>query len=299
MLTAPRIEGTVAVGGGRRLSYAEFGVPGGRPVVWLHGTPGARRQIPEAARVAAVELGVRLIGLDRPGVGESNPHLYRNVLEFTDDFAVVLDDLGIDDLAMIGLSGGGPYLLAAAHRFPDRVRAGAVLGGVAPSVGPDAAPGGVVSLAARFQPVLRRCRVPLAAGLGGLVWTLRPVATPCLVVYGWLSPAADRRLLARPEFRAMFLDDLVNGSRSGLRAPIYDIVLFGRDWGFRVADVRVPVRWWHGDADHIVPLRHGEHVVGLLPDAELFVLPGESHLGSLGDAERILTDLLATWDAAS
>ena len=43
-------------------------------------------------------------------------------------------------------------------------------------------------------------------------------------------------------------------------------------------------------------LRHGEHVVSLLPDAELFVRPGESHLGGLGAAEEVLATLLAVWD---
>jgi hypothetical protein len=39
-------------------------------------------------------------------------------------------------------------------------------------------------------------------------------------------------------------------------------------------------------------------MVSLLPDAELFVLPGESHLGSLPIAERVLADLAETWDRA-
>jgi len=60
--------------------------------------------------------------------------------------------------------------------------------------------------------------------------------------------------------------------------------------------VKMPVKWWHGDADHIVPLAHGEHCVRLLPDAELFVRPGESHLGGFGAAEEVLETVLAAWD---
>jgi pimeloyl-ACP methyl ester carboxylesterase len=67
LLTTPRLEGTVTLDDGRRLGFAEFGSARGRAVFWLHGTPGARRQIPEPARIAAVEHGVRLIGVDRPG----------------------------------------------------------------------------------------------------------------------------------------------------------------------------------------------------------------------------------------
>ena len=90
----------------------------------------------------------------------------------------------------------------------------------------------------------------------------------------------------------MFLDDLLNGSRRQMAAPFYDVIAFSRDWGFRLDEVKVHVRWWHGDADHIVPVRAREHVVSRLPDAELYPMPGESHLGGLGRAEEILRSML-------
>src|SRR5699024_11948503 len=98
---------------------------------------------------------------------------------------------------------------------------------------------------------------------------IRPIASPALELYARISPEGDRRLLVRPEFKAMFLDDLLNGSRKQLGAPFADIVLFARDWGFRLHEVQPPVHWWHGDHDHIVPFAHGEHMVSRLPDAKL------------------------------
>jgi pimeloyl-ACP methyl ester carboxylesterase len=91
----------------------------------------------------------------------------------------------------------------------------------------------------------------------------------------------------------MFLDDLLNGSRFQTSAPLADVVLFARDWGFNLQDVKVPVRWWHGDDDHIIPFRHGEHVVSRLPDATLSVIDGESHLGGLGIARDVIETLMA------
>jgi pimeloyl-ACP methyl ester carboxylesterase len=296
LLTGPRLEGTVTLGDGRRLGFAEFGSARGRAVLWLHGTPGARRQIPEPARIAALHHDVRLIGVDRPGVGSSSPHLYGQIVDFAADLRELVDRLDIADFGLIGLSGGGPYVLAGAHEMPDRVRAAVVLGGVAPSVGPEAAPGGIVSLTARFQTALTALREPIALGVTAFVWAARPFGSPALSIYAKLSPEGDRRLLNRPEFKAMFLDDLLNGSRVGLRAPVYDAVLFGRDWGFDVRDIRIPIEWWHGDADHIIPLSHGQHVVALLPDAHLHIQPGESHLGGLGEAELVLDSLLDAWD---
>ncbi len=292
----PKLEGNIAVGGGRQIGFAEFGAPQGRAVFWLHGTPGARRQIPTEARAYAVEADIRLIGIDRPGIGSSTPYQYENVFEFADDLRTIADTLGIDKMAVVGLSGGGPYTLACAAAMPERVVAVGVVGGVAPAVGPDRIGGGLMALGSRVAPLLQVAGLPIRLTALTLVRLIRPFAGPAADLYGLVSPPGDRALLARPEIKAMFLDDLLNGSRKQLAAPFYDVVAFARDWGFRLDEVKVHVRWWHGDADHIIPFAHGEHVVSRLPDAELHPMPGESHLGGLGRAEEILRTMVELWD---
>jgi pimeloyl-ACP methyl ester carboxylesterase len=180
--------------------------------------------------------------------------------------------------------------------MPERVVVTAVLGGVAPTVGPDAIGGGVMALASVAAPVVEVVGVPLSFVATRLIRLIRPIGERAVDMYGRMSPEADRALLARPEFKAMFLDDLLNGSRKQMAAPFADVVVFARDWGFRLDEVKVPVLWWHGDRDHIVPFEHGQHVVSRLPDAELYHLPGESHLAGLGRAEEILSNVMASWD---
>ncbi|WP_220794899.1 alpha/beta fold hydrolase [Nocardioides pelophilus] len=194
---------------------------------------------------------------------------------------------------MIGLSGGGPYALAAGAGLPDRVSGVGVLGGVAPTRGVDAVGGGVIQLAVRLAPVLSHARVPLGIALTTAIRTVKPFAGAGLDLYAAVQPIGDKNLLSRPEFKAMFLDDLLNGSRFQTSAPLADLVLFTRDWGFELGDVSVPVRWWHGDADHIVPFRHGQHTVERLPNATLSVIDGESHLGGLGIAAAVLSELMS------
>lgn len=293
----PKLEGNVAVGEDRQIGFAEFGAPQGRTIFWLHGTPGARRQIPIEARAYAEEADIRLIGIDRPGIGSSTPHQYQNVLAFTDDLRTIADTLGIDTMAVVGLSGGGPYTLACAAAMPERVVAAGVVGGVAPATGTDRIGGGLMgNVGTRVAPLLELAKVPIGMVATTLIRLIRPLAGPAADLYGLVSPPADRALLARPEIKAMFLDDLLNGSRRQMTAPLYDIVAFARDWGFGLDTVKVPVLWWHGDADHIVPYAHGQHVVSRLPDAELYPMPGESHLGGLGRAEEILRSMLDVWD---
>lgn len=293
-ITAPRYEGRVAVGGGRYLGVAEFGPPTAeQSIVWFHGTPGARRQIPDEARRIADDRGIRIIGMDRPGVGLSTPHLYKRLIDFTPDLEMALDRLGVGRYATVGLSGGAPYALAAAFAFPDRVARVGILGGVVPSGGEEGATGGLVSLATRFKPLLPLMSEPAGALLTTLVRVARPVASPGLDLYARFSPPGDREVLGRPDVKEMFIDDLVNSGRHSMRAAVYDAILFTRAWGFNVRDVTAPVTWWQGDDDNIVPLSHAEHIVPLIPNAELRVRPGEGHLGGLGIATEVCDTVLA------
>ena len=289
----PALEGTVAVREDRRLSFAEYGSPRGEALVWMHGTPGARRQIPLEARAYAEAHGLRIVGIDRPGIGSSTPYLYPDIADWTDDLELLLDALAIDTVRIVGLSGGGPYALAAGAALPDRVLGVGVLGGMAPTVGPDAVEGGIIQLAVRLAPLLSATRVPLGIALTNVVRLVRPLAGTGLDLYAAFQPSGDKDLLSRPEFKAMFLDDLLNGARFQTLAPLNDLLLFTRHWGFTAEEVTVPVRWWHGDADHIVPFAHGEHLVGRLPDARMTVIAGESHLGGLGIAEEVVSTLMA------
>jgi pimeloyl-ACP methyl ester carboxylesterase len=294
-LTAPRVEGTVRLRGGRRIGFAEYGPVGGRAVLWFHGTPGAKRQVPPAVRVAAAERGIRVIALERPGIGASTAHAYASILDWVDDVEECVDQLGIDRFGLIGLSGGGPYVLACAHQLPERVVAGAVIGSVAPSRGEDAAAGGPVALTARFNTLLGALREPLSLGLWVAVRILRPVTSPAFDLFAHFSPEGDREVFASPGMKEMFTDDLIRGSRRQFGGPILDLVLFGREWGFSPRDVVVPMYFWHGDEDYIVPVAHGEHLAGLVPGSELHIEVGAAHLANLTLGVEVLDTILAHW----
>jgi pimeloyl-ACP methyl ester carboxylesterase len=290
----PRLEGVYRLGD-RRIGFAEYGCANGRVVFWFHGTPGGSRQIAPLARTTAQRLGVRLIALERPGIGASTPHLYPDLGGWAADVGEIADRLGIDRFACVGLSGGGPYVLACAARDPERMVAGAILGGVAPTVGPEAIGGGLVGLIHPVAPVLERIHSLAARALHPVVRLVMPLRSSIFDVYIALSPPGDQLVFCQPEMKAMFLDDIVHGTRRWAHAPLLDLVLFNRDWGFSLGDVRVPIRLWQGDADNIVPLAHAQHLASLLPDVELRTRPNESHLGSLAAAEEIFDTVLQLW----
>ena len=292
-LSGPRLDGAATVRDGRRLGYAEFGPADGFPVFWFHGTPGARTQVPPLGRQAADELGLRVIGVERPGIGRSTHHRYRAVADFAPDVEILADRLGAERFGVVGLSGGGPYTLAVAHHLPDRVVAAGVLGGVAPTVGPHAGRGGVVDLTRRFNGPLGAASAPLGVVLWSVVNGLKPVAGPVYSRFAGLMPEGDQRVFAADGVQEMFIGDLVAGSRRQCRALANDIVLFGRDWGFDPTTLEVPVYWWHGDADPIVRLDHARMLAERMPTATFEVRPGESHLGGFGIARDVLEAVTA------
>jgi pimeloyl-ACP methyl ester carboxylesterase len=295
---APRVEGSIRLRQGRSIGFAEYGAALGTPVLWFHGTPGGRRQVPPAVRIAASERDVRLIALERPGVGSSTRHVYRSILGWADHVEEVANHLGLPRFALIGLSGGGPYVLACAYRLGDRVVAGAVLGGVAPARGDEGIPGGLMDVAVALSPVLEAACEPL----GHLLWRLNrssmPISSRAFDAFVRFMPPGDQAVYSRPEMKAMFLDDLARASRRQLHGPLYDILQFTRPWGFSLRDVRVPIRFWQGDADPIVPLAHAEHMAALVPNAALRVRPREGHIGNLDAAREVLEVLVDLWPAA-
>jgi pimeloyl-ACP methyl ester carboxylesterase len=257
--------------------------------------PGGRRQFPLIGRRAAEKLGLRVVSVGRPGTGLSDPHPYESVADWATDMAHVADAIGAgaQRVGIAGLSGGGPYALACAAVPPlsGRVAAVAVLGGVVPSVGPDALATGAIELARRFAVLLHALRRPLSETVNVLALPLLPLAHYACQAYAGAVPEGDRRVLQDPEMEAMFIDDLVLLAKGRFQAIIDDARLFGRDWGFRLSDVTAPVRWWHGDADNIVPLRDAQAAIDLLPDAELVLRPEESHLGGFATTDEVLVFL--------
>lgn len=291
----PMREQVVTLSHGRKLGVAEFGVPDGKPILWFHATPGARRQVPPAARERAVRERLRIIGVERPGVGASTPHLYDQMADWATDVEELLDRLGIERCGLVGLSGGGPYVLACAHFLPGRVAAAAVFGGVAPARGRDAAAGGVIGFFSFIEPAFTRAHRVMGDLFSLVIRALHPVAEPVFDYAIRFFPERDGAILGRPDMREMFIDDLLLGSKSGIRSVISDAVLFFRPWGFSLRDIRVPIHFWQGDADPLVPFSHGAHQAALIPGAGITLRPDEGHLGGLDAADEAIDFILSHW----
>src|SRR2546429_8369047 len=104
----PQNDKVISLIDGRTLGYAEYGDPNGKPVFFFHGLPGSRRQRHPDDSIA-IELGARIIAIDRPGYGLSDFQQGRKLLDWPDDVAPPAHSLKIHQIAAIGVSVGGAY----------------------------------------------------------------------------------------------------------------------------------------------------------------------------------------------
>ena len=126
----PHERGMLAVDGLHRLYWEVSGNPRGRPVVFLHGGPGAGA-VPVHRRFFDPDY-YRIVVFDQRGAGRSTPRgeiRDNTTAHLVADMERIRDMLGIDRWALFGGSWGSTLALAYAQAHPDRT-SGLILRGV-------------------------------------------------------------------------------------------------------------------------------------------------------------------------
>jgi pimeloyl-ACP methyl ester carboxylesterase len=279
---------------GRKLAVLDAGDESGPAVIGSHGTPGSAliwRGVVEDAEAR----GMRAIGYDRPGYGESDPHPGRRVADAAADVGAIADALGIERFAVVGGSGGGPHALACAALLPDRVVAAASLAGVAPypaegldwldGMGQDNLDEFAATLDGRetLEPFLeKQAEAMLAAEPETLVEALASLCSP-----------PDVAVLTG-EFAEYLLAATRRAIGASLEGWIEDDFVFMEPWGFEFDGISVPVQLWHGAQDRFVPVAHGRWLAERIPGVETHISEEDGHLsiqlGRIGDVNAWLLE---------
>lgn len=280
---------TLRLGSGRRLGFAEYGDPAGQPVLYFHGTPSSRLLHPDQEITRS--LGARLIILERPGFGLSDFQPGRTLLDWPADVAEAADQLALDRFAVVGPSGGGPYVAACAYRLPERLTAAAMVS----SAGPADRPGATVGM-----PAVRRAGAAIGRRapwlLRPLMWLLQnPGRNPQRFFerYTAHNLGPDRELLSQPGFREMLRSSYAESARQGIRGFAWEVRIVARPWGFRLEDIPMTVDLWHGDQDTSTPLSIAQYLAGALPSCRTHFVPGEGHFLLFTRWQELLSTLLS------
>ncbi|WP_028798190.1 alpha/beta fold hydrolase [Streptomyces purpureus] len=281
IVTAPARAGRQELPDGRMLGWAEWGPPGGTPVLCVPGAATTRRLGFGATAVA--RLGVRLISVDRPGLGASTPAPGRTFTDFAEDMRAFARLRGLGRPAMVGHSQGAPFALACA--------AAGVAGALAVVSGADevAAPHFAGALPAELRGL-----VDLTAADPGAAEELfarfSPDAMWDLVMTS--SPEADLAVYREPGFAAAYRAALADAFAQGPMGYARDTVLAMGRWGIDLRSVTAPVDLWYGELDLTHSPDQGAALAARIPGAVHHRVPRAGGALLWTHAEEILGALL-------
>lgn len=273
---------------GRMLGYAEYGTAEGKPVFYFHGCPDSRLE----ARFwhnLATQLNVHLIAPDRPGMGLSDFKTRREILDWPDDVVELADALQLGRFSVMGVSGGGPYVLACALKIPQRLTSTAIVC----SMGILDMPGGVVGMAkSDRQTWWLAGKVPWLWRLIVRILLPRRLRNPDLAFVKSNLPESDKKNLEQAEVTRLVRESLLEAIREGTRGAAWDYTILARPWGFRLQDISMKVHLWHGESDINVPPSMARYIADTIPNCQARFVPGEGHFSLVGNyIEEILTVL--------
>ncbi len=270
---------------GRKLGFGEYGHPNGNPIFFFHGTPGSRKmRHPDTA--IAESAGARIITVDRPGYGLSDPMPGRRFLDWPKDIIQLADHLNIGRFRIIGFSGGGAYAAACAFECADRVAAITLVC----SAGPPETMNPPDSMIPFLRLLFRGARLHP----GVLVLGTPLVHIMKLSFNFWYDrivnrfPESDREILIRPEIRSVFRESIAEAFLQGTPAFRTELRLLAREWDIPLSGIRTPVFLWHGTVD---PFYNGTKLASLFHEGRLTLLP-EGHLVLFRHWKEILEQLL-------
>jgi pimeloyl-ACP methyl ester carboxylesterase len=279
---------TVALADGRVAGFIDYGPPRGVPVLWCHGGPGSRLE-PATFAGPASQAGFRIIGIDRPGYGKSNPKPERTIGDWVPDALAVADAVDAPRFIAVGVSTGGGYALALAAKVPARV-----IGVVACCAltdmrwGEGKAMMTAPAVAGIWNAPNRDAAIALATdvmGADGSKMLSRAAEEAPL-------PAADVAMLEDPTFINGMVAALPEMFAFSVQGYVDDRLADGVGWGsFDLSNIRCPVTVLHGEADTIVPVAHARHTASLVRGAKLTIVPEVGHFSIIPHLLPALQDL--------
>lgn len=263
---------------GRILAYRSHGEPRGRPLIFMHGTPGSRCVLSQRDPLVALP-DTFIVVPERPGYGRSSFQADRSLRSWAADVRELAESLRLPRYAVAGISGGAPHALACGHYNADQVSAVMMLSSPAPTA---------LLQTTRRMTLGNRLAVWLGRRFPGMLraamksYADRFSKDP----QGFLDAVAqqmggpDRELLLRTQLRQDMIADLEEAYRQGSDAQFIDasLVMTADHWDFDPAAIHVPVHAWHGEFDRLVPATAARALAAAAPDIKLEIVPGAGHL---------------------
>lgn len=253
-----------------RCGPVQFAAVGRGPaVLLLHGGGGG---YDNALVFSFPGWGFRFISVSRPGYLDTPLQQAGSLESEVELYAALLDELGVERAAIIGMSGGGPAAITFAARYPERTWGLVLLSAISGMM--NEFPGFMESITS------------LGTRSDFIPWLL--LNTPLFkIVDRIIGSNLSQQIGDDPEKELMLQETMhtmfpLGPRMAGVLADLHHIA-HAKD--LPLESVKAPTLVIHGDADRIVPYENGQRSAWLIPNVELVRLEGADHFGFITHME--------------
>ncbi|BCL37682.1 alpha/beta fold hydrolase [Nostoc sp. MS1] len=238
-VTPPERQTAMQLNDGRKLAWSEWGPVDGVPVLFCTGA-GMSGWLGFGASYLS-ELGLKLIAIDRPGLGLSTPHPQKTLSSWADDIQEFIQAHHLDNVLAVGFSQGAPFAFTLAGC--GLVKAIAIVSGqdelshpsLKPLLHPDVAR---IVTAIQQDPVEFERQFAQIATADGLWQLIISMSAEC-----------DGLIYQSDIFAQAYQQALQEGFAQGANGYARDLVNALSHWPIKLEDINVPVDLWYGALD--------------------------------------------------
>jgi pimeloyl-ACP methyl ester carboxylesterase len=271
---------TIKLGDGRQLGYAVYGPAAGRPVLYFHGTPSSRLELLLLGHYGVdlegllEQAGLRLIAVDRPGMGLSSFNPMGDFLSFAADAGELMQQLGILNCQVLCWSGGGPYALATAYRYPARITRATIICGFSRPFDEEVVKAMYNNVwyfrAAKYMPSVLRTGLYVVSRSRVRHTVPQKMTGLPFKDFQYMRRLRDLRTLARYTLK--------EACRVNARGAVQEARNYFKPFGFDLTTIQQPVHYWWGSQDTSVIELHARAVEKYVPNATMHYRAHEGHL---------------------
>ncbi len=242
----------------------------GPAVLVVHGSPGGYDQSLTLAKLIGSQR-CSFIALSRPGYLQTPLQVGQTPEQQADLYAALLDALGIERAAVIGISGGGPSSLQFALRYPERCR-GLVL---------------ISTVSGRYDEVELRRALPRVRRFFTQIYSKLITFDPFLYLLLLVVRLQPDHMLSAEFLQSVMLYRLRKVGYAN------DMAQFATMSPYPLEQIAAPTFIVHGTGDTEVPFEHAKRLASEIPNAKLLTINDGKHLTFYTHSHIVMPELRA------
>ena len=235
----PERQKTIALPDGRRLAWSEWGPVDGIPVLFCTGA--AMSSWLGFGMDELPNLSLKLIAIDRPGLGLSDPHPNKTLFSWVEDIREFIKSQKLQNILAVGFSQGAPFAFALAAE--NLIESLAIVSGQDELTHPNVLP--------LVHPNVKGMIATIKEDAVGFEQHFSQIATAeglWQLIIGMSAPQ-DRLLYESEPFSQAFRKALKDGFSQGAAGYTRDLVNALSPWHIKLEEISIPVDLWYGGLD--------------------------------------------------